>query len=151
MSKLTSIFIPKWEDIQDDLELDLRELLLWKRKRKEVLTPEPDSTPQCVGVRALDDKIIYKLWRCAGLTCSTQGGLEREPQHKTLVCYVAQESSGEESNMESEKKITTEKEVQVTVEEKLEEIEIRRGGIKNQPWTPILRLDLPVTTNLRLS
>ena len=37
---------------------------------------------------------------------------------------MAQESSGEESNMESEKKITTEKEVQVTVKEKLEEIDL---------------------------
>ena len=102
MSKPTGIFIPKWEEIQDDPELDLRELLLWKRKRKEVLTPEPDSMPQCVKVRVLDDKIIYKLWRCVGLTCSTQGGLEREPQHKTLVCYVAQERSGEESNTRKE-------------------------------------------------
>ena len=133
MSKPIGIFIHKWEDIQDDPKLGLRELLLWKRKRKEVLTPEPDSTPQCVRVRALDDKIIYKLWRCTGLTCSTQGGLERGLQHKTLVCYVAQESSGEESNMESEKKITTEKEVQVTVKEKLEEIDLGTDPQKSRP------------------
>lgn len=37
---------------------------------------------------------------------------------------MAQESSGEESNMEGEKRIMTEKEVQVTVEEKLEEIDL---------------------------
>ena len=50
MSKPTGTFIPKFEDIQDDPELDLRELLLRKGKRKEVLTPEPDSTPQCAKV-----------------------------------------------------------------------------------------------------
>ena len=53
-----------------------------------------------------------------------QGGPRGEPQHKTLVCYMAQESSGEESGMEDEKRIVTEKEVQVTTEEKLEEIDL---------------------------
>ena len=53
-----------------------------------------------------------------------QGGPKGEPQHKTLVCYVAQESSGEKSGMEDEKRNATEKEVQVTAEEKLEEIDL---------------------------
>ena len=41
--KSTGTFIPKWEDIQDDLEPDFRELLLQKKKRKEALTPELES------------------------------------------------------------------------------------------------------------
>ena len=66
-------------------------------------------------------------------TCSTQRGPGREPQHKTLVCYVAQESLGEESNTESEKKITTKKEVQVMTEEKLEEIDLGTDPQKPRP------------------
>ena len=37
---------------------------------------------------------------------------------------MAQESSGEESNTKSERKITTKREVQVTAKEKLEEIDL---------------------------
>ena len=59
-----------------------------------------------------------------GPTCGTQGGPREGPQHKTLVCYVAQERSREESNTEGEKRIMTEKEVQETAEEKLEEIKL---------------------------
>ena len=45
ISKPTSTFVPKWEDIQDDPEPDLRELLMQKRKRKEAPTPKLDNTP----------------------------------------------------------------------------------------------------------
>ncbi|XP_050258967.1 uncharacterized protein LOC126703961 [Quercus robur] len=48
VSKPHGTFVPKWEDIQDDLEPDLTELLMRKRKRKEALTSELDNTPQCV-------------------------------------------------------------------------------------------------------
>ena len=58
--KSTGTFVPKWEDIQDDLELDFRGLLLRKRKRKEALTPELDSMPRCVRIEAPNGRIIYK-------------------------------------------------------------------------------------------
>ena len=61
VSKPTSTFVPKWEDIQDDLEPDLRELLMQKRKRKEALTSELDDTLRCVRVQTLNGRIIYKL------------------------------------------------------------------------------------------
>ena len=35
--KPQGIFVPRWEDIQDDLEPNLRGLLMWKRKRKHLL------------------------------------------------------------------------------------------------------------------
>ena len=57
ISKPRGTFVPKWEDIQDDPEPDLRELLARKRKRREVSTAESDDTPQCVKVRGL----VYKL------------------------------------------------------------------------------------------
>ena len=107
--------------------------MLRKRKRKEAPTLEPDSTPRCVKVQAPDSKIIYKLLRCAGPTCGTQGGPREGPQHKTLVCYVAQERSREESNTKGEKRITTEKEVQVMVEQKLEEIDLGTDPQKSRP------------------
>ena len=59
--KSRGTFVPKWEDIQRDSELDLRELLARKKKRKEALTAESDDTPQCVKVRDLDGRIVYKL------------------------------------------------------------------------------------------
>ncbi|KAK9990982.1 hypothetical protein SO802_025967 [Lithocarpus litseifolius] len=49
-SKPTGTFVPKWEDIQEDLEPNLRELLMRKRKRKEAPTPEHGNMPRCVWV-----------------------------------------------------------------------------------------------------
>ena len=54
-------FVPKWEDIHGDPELDLRELLAQKRKRKEAPTAEADDMPQYVRVRGPDGRIVYKL------------------------------------------------------------------------------------------
>ena len=51
--------MPKWEDVQGDLELDLRELLAPKKKKAP--TAKSDDTPQCVRVRGLDGRIMYKL------------------------------------------------------------------------------------------
>ena len=53
--------MPRWEDVQDDPEPDLRELLARKKKRKEAPAAEPDEVPQCIRVRGLDGKIVYKL------------------------------------------------------------------------------------------
>ena len=50
VSKPRGTFIPRWEDVRSDHELDLRELLSQKKKRKEALTVELDNTPQCVKV-----------------------------------------------------------------------------------------------------
>lgn len=38
-------FVPRWEDVQDDPEPDLRELLARKKKRKEAPTVEPNKIP----------------------------------------------------------------------------------------------------------
>ena len=46
VSKPRGTFVPRWEDVQDDLEPDLRELLARKKKRKEAPVLEPDETPQ---------------------------------------------------------------------------------------------------------
>ena len=54
-------FVPRWEDVQDDPEPDLRELLVRKKKKKEAPAVEPDEIPQCIRVRGLDGKIVYKL------------------------------------------------------------------------------------------
>ena len=53
--------MPRWEDVQDDPEPNLRELLAQKKKRKEALAAEPDEIPQCITVRGLDGRIVYKL------------------------------------------------------------------------------------------
>ena len=61
VSKPRGTFIPKWEDIQDDPEPDLRKLLARKRKRREASVAESDDTPQCVRVRGPDGRIMYKF------------------------------------------------------------------------------------------
>ena len=62
VSKPRGTFVPRWEDVQGDPEPDLRELLVRKKKRrKKTPTVEPDETPQCIRVRGLDGKIVYRL------------------------------------------------------------------------------------------
>ena len=81
--------VPRWGDIQSDSEPRLRELLSQKKKRKEASDTESDDTPQCVRAR----------------------GPKQECQHKSLVCFVAQESSGEDSNEEKDEEVVVEKDV----------------------------------------
>jgi hypothetical protein len=52
--------LPAWEDIKDDPEIDLRELLQRKKKRKE-REVEQGSAPQCVRVQLPDGRIVYRL------------------------------------------------------------------------------------------
>jgi len=54
-------FVPKWEDMQNDSELDLRESLAQKKKRKEAPATESDDTPQCVRIWGPDGRIVYNL------------------------------------------------------------------------------------------
>ena len=61
VAKPQGTFVPRWKDVQDDPEPDLRELLARKKKRKEVPAAELDEVPRCVRIRGLDGKIIYKL------------------------------------------------------------------------------------------
>ena len=53
-----------------------------------------------------------------------QGGPRQEPQHKSLVCCMAQESSEEESDTEKNEEITAEKDAQVATKERLEEVNL---------------------------
>ncbi|KAK9997226.1 hypothetical protein SO802_021912 [Lithocarpus litseifolius] len=53
ISKPQGIFVPRWEDIQDDPEPNLRKLLMQKKKRKEAPILELDDVPRCVRVWAL--------------------------------------------------------------------------------------------------
>nr|XP_023888456.1 uncharacterized protein LOC112000534 [Quercus suber] len=61
VSRSQGTFVPKWRDIQDDPEPDLRELLARKRKRKEAPTADSEDTPHCVRIRGPDGRIVYKL------------------------------------------------------------------------------------------
>ena len=53
VSKPQGTFVPRWEDVQDDPELDLKGLLIQGKKRKEVSTLESNNAPQCVKVQTL--------------------------------------------------------------------------------------------------
>ena len=56
VSKPRGTFIPRWEDIQDDLEPDLRGLLMQRKKRKEAPILESSDRPQCVRVQTHDGR-----------------------------------------------------------------------------------------------
>ena len=45
VSKLQGTFLPRWGDIQDDPEPDLRGLLMQRKKRKEVSALESSDAP----------------------------------------------------------------------------------------------------------
>ena len=45
VSKLQGTFVPRWKDIQDDPKLDLRGLLMQRKKRKEAPALESNDTP----------------------------------------------------------------------------------------------------------
>ena len=53
--------MPRWEDVQNDPKPDLRELLARKKKRKKAPVVELDEIPQCIKIRGLDGRIVYKL------------------------------------------------------------------------------------------
>ena len=61
ISKLSGTFVPIRDNAENDLELDLRELLSRKRKRREASTSSSGSLPHCVWVKTFDRRIIYKL------------------------------------------------------------------------------------------
>uniref|UniRef100_A0A2N9GDJ2 Integrase catalytic domain-containing protein n=1 Tax=Fagus sylvatica TaxID=28930 RepID=A0A2N9GDJ2_FAGSY len=50
--------LPDWEDIKDDADVDLRELLERKKKRKE-RAAEDGNAPQCIRVQMPDGRIVY--------------------------------------------------------------------------------------------
>ena len=58
LSKPIGIPLPKWEQIMDAPEADLRDLLEQKRKRREEASTSK-SQPQCV--RLPDGRTIYRL------------------------------------------------------------------------------------------
>ena len=58
LSKPVGNPLPRWEDIRDDLEVDLRELLERKKKREEE-TGTSRNQPQCVRVKLPDGRIVY--------------------------------------------------------------------------------------------
>jgi hypothetical protein len=60
LAKPVRIPLPKWEEIKDAPEADLRDLLELKRKRKEEASTSK-SQPQCVRVRLPDGRTIYRL------------------------------------------------------------------------------------------
>jgi hypothetical protein len=60
LAKLVGIPLPKWEEIKDALDADLRDLLEQKRKRREEVSTSK-SQPQCVRIRLPDGRTIYRL------------------------------------------------------------------------------------------
>jgi hypothetical protein len=60
LAKPIGIPLPKWEEIKDAPEADLRDLLERKKKRKAEASASK-SQPQCVRVRLPDGRTIYRL------------------------------------------------------------------------------------------
>jgi hypothetical protein len=60
LAKRVGIPLPKWEEIKDAFETDLRDLLERKKKRRAEASTSK-SQPQCVRVRLPDGRTIYRL------------------------------------------------------------------------------------------
>ena len=60
LAKPIGIPLPKWEEIKDAPEADLRDLLERKKRRKAEASTSK-SQPQCVHVRLPDGRTIYRL------------------------------------------------------------------------------------------
>ena len=60
LTKPIGIPLPKWEEIKDTPEADLRDLLERKKKRKAVASTS-ESQPQCIRVRLPDGRVVYRL------------------------------------------------------------------------------------------
>ena len=60
LAKPIGIPLPKWEEIKDAPEADSRDLLERKKKRRAEASTSK-SQPQCVRVRLLDGRTIYRL------------------------------------------------------------------------------------------
>ena len=60
LAKPIGILLPKWEEIKDAPEVDLRDLLERKKKRKAEASASK-SQPQCERVRLPDGRTIYRL------------------------------------------------------------------------------------------
>uniref|UniRef100_A0A2N9IHT8 Integrase catalytic domain-containing protein n=1 Tax=Fagus sylvatica TaxID=28930 RepID=A0A2N9IHT8_FAGSY len=52
--------LPDWEDIRNDPDVDLREVLERKKKRKERMA-EDENAPRCIRVQMPDGRIVYRL------------------------------------------------------------------------------------------
>uniref|UniRef100_A0A2N9G9A0 RNA-directed DNA polymerase n=1 Tax=Fagus sylvatica TaxID=28930 RepID=A0A2N9G9A0_FAGSY len=51
--------LPDWEDIRNDPDVDLREVLERKKKRKERMA-EDENAPRCIRVQMPDGRIVYQ-------------------------------------------------------------------------------------------
>ena len=61
VSKPQGTFLPRWEDIQDDLEPNMRGLLMRRKEKKEASALESSDALRCVRVWTADNRIVYKL------------------------------------------------------------------------------------------
>ena len=67
VSKPRGTFVPKWEDVQGDQELDLRELLAQKRKENKHLPQNQMTHPNVSGFEALKAELCTNYEGARGL------------------------------------------------------------------------------------
>ena len=61
-SKLVGIPLPSWQDIENNLEIDMRSFLdKRKKKRERGETSSSASQPRCVQVQLTDGRLGYRL------------------------------------------------------------------------------------------
>ena len=53
--------LPAWEDIKDHLEVDLKNRLELKRKRKKAVREAQNQCPKCIRAQLPNGKMVYRL------------------------------------------------------------------------------------------
>ena len=92
-SKLVGIPLPSWQDIENNLEIDIRSFLdKRKKKRERGETSSSASQPRCVQVQLTDGRLGYRLWWYVGPSCLKQKGFGLNEASTTLTCCYTQET-----------------------------------------------------------
>ena len=75
MAKPMGTLMPRWEEIEDDQEPNLRELLIQKKRKNEEATRSKGSLSQCIQVNLPGGKAVYCLGRYVWPPYRLQEGL----------------------------------------------------------------------------
>ena len=135
LSKPIGTPLPKWEDIRDDPEVDLRELLEPKKKHKEEVSTSRNQ-PQCVRVKLPGGRIVYRLWRCRGLDCPQQEGSKSREGSSQPSCFAVDEADSSEL-ADAGKSVVTEEptaaDPKISAKEELEVIDLSSDPSVQRP------------------
>ena len=83
--------LPSWEDIKGGFEVNLRDLLERRKKRKEQKETTYDA-PRCKEIQLPNGYTSYHLCRCVGPKCAKQESPRLTKGGCLISCYLVEET-----------------------------------------------------------